>query len=103
MGLQRHHRPRGLLVLIRRAPQWEDPAIDGAQLLGRRRLRGSVFQPSERRDEEWSLAPRRFPLRRGEELLTLLERTHVARQDTGERVVGTVEADRPADRVSASA
>jgi hypothetical protein len=100
---QIHHGPGGLVVLVRRAPDWENPFVDRAKLLRGGRSRRAGGETSDRRDQERPFPRRRRPLGRHEERMRLLERADARRQDADERVVRAVEADRPADRVVASA
>ena len=95
--------PRRAVVLIRRAPDRKEPLVDAVQLVDRGRAVVAARQPSEDRDEERPLARRRRPLRRNEEVLPLLERAGVARQDAGERVALAVEPQGAADGVGAAA
>src|SRR5438874_2086577 len=84
--LQLHHAPRRTIVLVRRAPDRKQPAVDASQFRARGRSIGAAPQASERGDEEWSLARRRLPSSGDGEVLPLLERSHRLRKNAGERV-----------------
>ncbi|OLC47607.1 MAG: hypothetical protein AUH43_11280 [Acidobacteria bacterium 13_1_40CM_65_14] len=103
VGLQRHHAPRRLLVLIRRSPQRKDAPVDRAQLVCRRRSCRCIFQPSKHGDEKRSLARRGVPLRRHEKFLRLLQRTYGPRQNTRKLVIRSIEPYRFSNHVGASA
>ena len=103
VGLQVHHVPRRLVVLVRALPERKDALVDRAQLRPCGRRRRSRPQPRDDREREGTAPRRRRELLDGEPLLPLLERSDRPGQNARQRVVRSVEPHGLSDGVRASA
>ena len=96
------HAPRRAIVLVRRSPDWKEPSIDRSQLGAGSCAVAARAQTSQRDDEKRAFPRRGRPMRRNEEVLSLLERSDDRREHSGQRVIQPIESNALANGIRAS-